>query len=136
MEEVNLRGVKTSWTCWTSEVNGSKSSDSGFGWDFVGFEFVLKFVDWSVSEDQSDFILEERSEILKLGNKSSVALSEVLEFVLFDAFGSHFNDLLGQSVLIDDEMGTICSEGLPDLVDLTGTHIGEVGENDLFMIAE
>lgn len=125
MEEVDLGWIETCWACWDGEVDGCKYSDSGFGWDFVGLEFGLEFVDGGVGEDECDFVLEEGSQILELGNKSSVALCEVLEFFLIDAFGSHFDDLLGEGVLIDDKLGTICSEGLPDLVDLTGAHISE-----------
>jgi len=60
----------------------------------------------------------------------------VLELILFNSFDSHLDDLLGESVLIDDEMSTICSEGLTDLVDLAGTDVGKVGQNNLLMVAK
>jgi len=51
----------------------------------------------------------------------------MLELIFLDTFSSHLDDLLGESVLIDYEMSTICSECLADLMDLTGAYVGEVG---------
>lgn len=45
VEEVNLRGIQTSWSSWDSEVNWSNNTNSGFSWDFVSFEFCFEFID-------------------------------------------------------------------------------------------
>jgi len=118
VEEVDLRGIQTSWACWDGEVNGSNATDTGFSWDLVGFEFALEFEDWSVCEDEGDLVLEERNESSEFGDESAEVLLEVLKLVFFDAFSSHLDDLLGESVLIDDKVGSVGSECLTDLVDL------------------
>lgn len=119
MEEVNLRWIHTSWSSRDCEINWSKNSNSGFSWDFVSLEFGFKFEDWSIGKDQSNLVLEKRCKSSEFRDFSTEALLEVFELVLFDTFGSHLDDLLDESVLTDDKVGTVCSESLTDLVDLT-----------------
>lgn len=136
VEEVNLGGVETCGSGGDGEVDGSNDADSGFSGNLVSFKFGLELVDGSVGEDEGDLVLEEGGERLEFGDESAEVLLEVLELVLLNALGPHLDDLLGQGVLIDDEVGSVCSQRLSDLVDLARAHVGEVGQDDLLMVAQ
>jgi hypothetical protein len=61
MEEVDLRGIKTSRSCGDSKVNRRDDSHSSLSWNFIGLNFSLKFKYGSVTENESDLLLEKRS---------------------------------------------------------------------------
>jgi len=73
---------------------------------------------------------------LKFGKLSSELLLQVSELFFFDATDSHLKNFLDEGVLGDDKGAVICAEGLADLLDLTGTHIREGGEDDLLVSPE
>ena len=127
VEEVNLRWIKTCRTSRDCEINRSSRTDSCFSWYFVGFEFRLKLVDRCIGEDESNLVFEERNKSSEFWNNAPKVLFKMLELIFLDTFSSHLDDLLGEGVLIDYEMSTICSECLADLVDLAGAYVGEVG---------
>lgn len=135
MEEVDLRWIQTSWTSWNGEVNGGKGTYSGFSWDLVGFDLLLKKVNWSVTEDKGDFVLEDWAQDFKFWNFST-ELFEVLEFFFLDAISSEFEDFFDEGVFGNDKGSVVGSKSLSDLLDLVGSNVSEVSENDLFMSSE
>ena len=76
---------------------------------------------------ESNLVFEERNKSSEFWNNAPKVLFKMLELIFLDTFSSHLDDLLGEGVLIDYEMSTICSECLADLVDLAGAYVGEVG---------
>lgn len=135
MEEVDLRWVKASGSWGNCEINWRKSSDSGFSGYFVGFEFLLELENWGICKDESNFILEERDETFKLWKESSELFCEIFEFIFLNTFSSHSDNLLSESVFVNNEGSIIFSQCLSDLVNLGRSDIGEVSKDDLFMIA-
>ena len=133
MEEVDLRGIESCGSGGDDVVDGGDDTNSSFGGKFVGFDFLLELEDGGVGEDESDFIFEDGDESLDALDASTILFLEVLELVLFDSFGAHADDLLGEGVLVDDEMGVVASEELADLLHLVGADVGEVGEDDLLV---
>jgi hypothetical protein len=57
VEEVNLRWVQTSWSSWDCIIDWGNSTEPGFSWDFVGFDFLFKIENWGIAEDKGNFIL-------------------------------------------------------------------------------
>lgn len=98
MEEVDLRGVETSGACGDREVDGREDSDSGFSGNLVGFDIASKVVDGGFGEDEGDFLLEEGDEDIQLRDFATELLFEVFELIFLNAFSSHSDDFLDESL--------------------------------------
>lgn len=98
VEEVNLWGVKTSGSSGDGKIDGWDDTDSGFSWDFVGFDFVSEFVDWGVTENECDFLLKEGNESLKFWEFATELLLEMSELFLVNAVDSHLDDFLDEGL--------------------------------------
>ncbi len=98
VEEVDLRGVETSGACGDREVDGRKDSNSGFSGNLVGFDIAPKVVDRGFGEDEGDFLLEEGDEDIQLRNFASELFFEVFELSILNAFSSHSDDFLDESL--------------------------------------
>lgn len=98
MEEVDLRGVQTSWSCRHCEVNRSNHTNASLSWHLIGLDFSLELEYGSIAENKRDFFLEERSEIFKFRDFASELLFKVSELFLIDAFGSHFDDFFDEGL--------------------------------------
>lgn len=97
VEEVDLGWIQTSWASGNCVVDWGESTDSGFGWDLVGFNLLFKNVDWSITEDKGDLILEDWGEDLKFRDFSSV-LFKISEFFFLNTFSSEFDDFFDQGL--------------------------------------
>jgi len=73
---------------------------------------------------------------LKFGKLSSELLLQVSELFFFDATDSHLKNFLDEGVLGNDKLRLERSESFSNLLDLTGTNIGESSENDLLVGSE
>jgi len=60
----------------------------------------------------------------------------VSELFFFDATDSHLKNFLDEGVLGNDKLRLERSESFSNLLDLTGTNIGESSENDLLVGSE
>lgn len=98
VEEVDLGGVEAGGAGGAGVVDGGDDTHAGLGGDFVGFDLALEFVDGGVAEDEGDLLLEERGEDLEFFDFSAELLFEVSELGLFNAFDSHFDDLLDEGL--------------------------------------
>ena len=58
MEEVDLRGIKSSRPSRDAEVNRRNHTDSSLSGDFVGLDLASKLMDGGVSKDEGYFLLE------------------------------------------------------------------------------
>jgi hypothetical protein len=97
VEEVDLRWIQTSWASNDGVVNWGDGSDSGFSWDFVGFDSLFKSEDWGITEDECDLVLEDWSQDVEFGDFST-ELVEVSELLALNAFDSEFDDFFDQSL--------------------------------------
>lgn len=119
MEEVDLRWVKTSRSRRDGEINGRNGSNSCFCWHFVGFNLSLEVINRCFSEDECDFLLEERNEDTEFRNFSSILFFKVREFFIFDSLSSHSDNFFNESLNGDRdtflEMTRILLVGLSNL---------------------
>jgi hypothetical protein len=97
VEEVDLRWIQTSWARDDCVVDWGNGSDSGFSWDFVGFNLLFEGKDWSITEDECDLVLEDWSQDVEFRDFSSI-LIKVAELLALEAFDSEFDDFLDQSL--------------------------------------
>jgi hypothetical protein len=99
VEEVDLRGVKTGGSGRDSEVDGGNGTDSGFSGNSVSFNLFSEIVDGSLGEDEGDLLSQEGNQSAELRDFATILLFEVTELFIFDAFGSHSDDLLDEGLL-------------------------------------
>jgi hypothetical protein len=59
---------------------------------------LFKEEDWSITEDEGDFILEDCVEDLEFWDYCS-ELFKMFEFIILDSFSSEFKDFLDQSLI-------------------------------------
>ena len=97
MEEVDLRWIQTGWTSWDGVVDGRDGSDSGFSWDLVGFDLLFKSVNWSITENKCDLILEDRSQDVEFWDFSA-ELFEMFELIVVNTIDSESEDFLDQGL--------------------------------------
>jgi hypothetical protein len=97
VEEVDLRWIQTGWASNNGVVNWGNGSDSGFSWNFVGFDSLFKSEDWGIAEDECDLVLEDWSQDVEFRDFST-ELVEVGKLLTLNAFNSEFDDFLDQSL--------------------------------------
>lgn len=98
VEEVDLGGIETSGSCGNGKVDGGNDSNSSFGRDFVSFDFSFEVIDGSISEDQSNLLLEEGGKDFQSRDFASELFLEMFEFIIFNAVSSHFDDFFDESL--------------------------------------
>lgn len=98
VEEVDLWGIKSSRSSGNWEINGGNGTDSCFSGDLVSLNFASELMDWGVSENKGDFVLEQVIKGLEFRDFSSELLFEVSELLFFDAADSHFKDFLDEGL--------------------------------------
>jgi len=85
VEERNLGGFHTSWSCWDNNVHVRDHTNLSWGSNLVGFDDFLDSVDWGlggVGEDKTNFSLE----LISQNFKALVGFS-VSSLELFEIFG-------------------------------------------------
>jgi hypothetical protein len=98
VEEVNLRGIKTSGASGDEKVNGGIATDSGLGGDLVSLDLLLELEDVSITEDKSNLFDHLGDQTFEFGDQATVLFSKVFEFFFLDAIGSHLDDLLDEGL--------------------------------------
>lgn len=96
---------------------------------------MFKSEDWGITEDKSDFVLKDWAQDFKFWDFTT-ELFKMSEFFTVDTFSSEFDDSLDEGVLGNDEGSVVGSKSLSDLLDLVGSDVSEVSENDLFVSSE
>jgi hypothetical protein len=97
VEKVDLRWIQTSWTRDDGVIDWGKGSDSGFSWDFIGLDLLLKSKDWGITENECDLVLEDWVQDVKFGNFSSVLL-EMVKLLALNSFDSESDDFFDQGL--------------------------------------
>jgi len=98
VEEVDLWGIKSSRSSGDWEIDRGNNTDSCFSRDLFWLNFASELMDWSVSENKGNFVLEHGSKGLEFWDFSSKLLLQVSELLFFDATYSHFKDFLDKSL--------------------------------------
>lgn len=96
---------------------------------------MFKSEDWSITEDKGDFILKNWAQDFKFWDFTT-ELFKMFEFFFLDTFSSEFDNSLDEGVFGNDEGSVVGSKSLSDLLDLVGSDVSEVSENDLFVSSE
>jgi hypothetical protein len=97
VEEVDLRWIQTSWARNDGVIDWGKGSDSGFGWDFVGFDLLLKSKDWSITENECNLVFKNWGKDVEFRDFSSILL-EMFELIGLNSFDSESDDFLDQGL--------------------------------------
>lgn len=137
MEERDLGGVHTSGSWGDDHFDHRHVTGLGRGLSSVGQDDLLKIEHGGIGKDHSEFLFEDGFEALELGHGFTELGEEFVVFhILVERRSSQGEGFLHDSVLTNDQMGSIFVQIFSDLLNLVGRHIVQRHEDNALVGGE